>query len=76
MKPSLERFNTNNGSLLYLYVFCINPVILESRLIELFDKTFQRCDVCKLYGTGYFRGDVHAMMTCILHELDFTRGPL
>jgi hypothetical protein len=52
-------------------MFCVDSVTLETRLINVFNQTFERCDTCKLYGIEYFRGNVENMMTCILQELEF-----
>ena len=71
-KKQFERFNQYpNGSVLYLQIKCLDCVNIERHLINLFTKTFLKCDRCKIYGAEYFNGNPFLMMQLILKELDF-----
>ena len=61
-----------NGSKLLLHINCIDSIALEKHLIDVFSKTFQRCDRCKLYGSEYFKGDSHIMREIILAKINYT----
>ena len=72
-KKQFERFNQYpNGSVLYLQIKCLDCVNIERHLINLFTKTFLKCDRCKIYGAEYFNGNPFLMMQLILKELDFS----
>ena len=59
------------NSKLLLHINCVDSVTLEKHLIDLFTKTFQRCDRCKLYGNEYFNGDYLKMIEIILREMNY-----
>ena len=62
-KTGLTRFNEYpKGSLLYIHIYCCNPVNFEKELISCFNKNF--INVSK-YGKEYFEGDVHKMIELI-----------